>query len=123
MDSPFIKTELIGSGEFDFWRKKLYELRESIYKRMETDGKCPICLESGDHKECGFADIETAICSVKGDAAPMPFWKEKLDELRKVIDEAGAEDAICPVCLGSWSCNNDCERKRIEIEIKEHKEK
>lgn len=122
MDSPFIKTELVGSGTFDFWRKKLYELRESLYKRMEQDGKCSICLQSDQpHKDCGFAIIETEIGRGDGKTAPMSFWKDKLDELRKVIDDAGADDAICPVCLGSWSCKNDCERVRIEIEIREYK--
>lgn len=118
MDTPFIKTELVGHGPFDFWRKKLYELRESLYKRMEQDGKCPICLESGDHKECGFADIETKICDTDSMTAPMAVWRTMLDELRKVIEEAGADDAICPVCLGSWSCKTGCELVRIEMEIK-----
>ena len=27
---------------------------------------------------------------------------------------------VCPVCLGSWSCKNDCELVRIEAEIKSH---
>lgn len=120
MDSPFIKTELVGSGAFDFWRKKLYELRESLYKHMDQDGKCSICLQSDQpHKDCGFTKIEEEIGS-KGATAPMSFWKEKLDELRKVIDDAGADDAICPVCLGSWSCKNACERVRIDKEIKEY---
>lgn len=123
MDTPFIKTELTKVGPFDFWRTKLYELRESIYRRMDQDGKCPICLMSDEpHKNCGFADIETEIGKM-AKTSPMTFWKEKLDQLRKVIDDAGADDAICPICLGSWSCKNDCERVRIEREIKAEEKK
>ena len=122
MVNPFVKTELVGSGPFDFWRKKLYELREAIYRRMDADGKCPICLMSTEpHKNCGFADIEMEIVKT-GKASPMNFWKEKLDQLRKVISDAGTEDAICPVCLGSWSCKNDCDLVRIEREIKAEEE-
>lgn len=120
MDSPFIKTELTKVGPFDFWRTKLYELRECLYKRMSADGKCSICLQSDQpHKDCGFAKMEEEICA-HAKIAPMSFWKEKLDELRGVIYDA-SDDFVCPVCLGSWSCKNDCERARIEIEIKEYK--
>lgn len=119
MNTPFVKTALVGHGPFDFWRKKLYELREAIYKRMSNDGKCPICLgATHSTNDCMFIDIENEICKIDARTIPMAFWKTKLDELRRVIDGVSGDDAMCPICLGSWSCKNDCEWKRIEIEIK-----
>lgn len=123
MDTPFFKSELVRVGPFDFWRTKLYDLRDAVYHRMEEDGKCPICLQSDKpHENCGFDDVESDIIKTDSRTAPMSFWKEKLDQLRKAMDEAAAEDAICPVCLGSWSCKAGCERARAEREIKEHQQ-
>lgn len=121
MENPFIKTELVGRGPFDFWRTKLYELLELFYRRMETDGKCSICLSGNEpHKAtCGFANIEMDIATKA--EKERSFWKTKLDELEKVIADDLAQDAICPLCLGSWSCKDDCGYSKIKKEIAEHK--
>jgi len=126
MDSPFIKTELVGPGPFDFWRKKLYELREGVYRRMEEKGECPVCLQSGPHKDCGFAQIEHEIIGHPKepmDKPPSDFWKLKLEGLIEVLYEAGADDAICVMCGGSWSCKGPalCAKGRIVEEIRNYK--
>jgi len=126
MDSPFIKTELVGPGPFDFWRTKLYELREGCYRRMDEKGECPVCLQSGPHKDCGFDRIEQEIIDHPKepmDKPPSDFWKKKLNELLKILDDAGADDAICVMCGGSWSCKGPekCVEARIREEIKNYK--
>ena len=63
METPFIKTEIVGSEPNNFWQKKLHELREQIYRKMETTGACPICGQSvkPHSDDCGFAKIEGEI--------------------------------------------------------------
>lgn len=63
MNHPNIETSLIGPGSFDFWRRKLYELREVLYRKMDDTGICPICGQSKEPHldDCGFAKIEKEI--------------------------------------------------------------
>lgn len=63
MEYPFIKTELVGPGPFDFWRTKLYDLREAVYRHMDKTGACPICAQSTKPHadDCAFAKIEMEI--------------------------------------------------------------
>lgn len=63
MEHPSIKTEIVGSEPNNFWQRKLHDLREFIYRKMEDTGACPICGESmKPHSgDCGFARIEMEI--------------------------------------------------------------
>jgi len=63
VDNPFIKAELVRSGPFDFWRTKLYDLRDAVYRHMDMTGTCPLCAQSTKpHSEdCAFSKIEMEI--------------------------------------------------------------
>lgn len=63
VENPYFKAELVRIGSFDFWRAKLYDLRDAIYRHMDKTGTCPICSASANpHSEdCGFDKVERDI--------------------------------------------------------------
>lgn len=64
MSDDFIKTEIVNPDPSNFYRQKLCELREVIYKCMDLDGICPICQSSAHHKDdCGFDRIEMELAA------------------------------------------------------------
>ena len=62
--SNFIKTEIVNPEPGNFYRQKLCELRETLYRHMDKTGTCPVCLHADEHAtECGFARIETELAA------------------------------------------------------------